>query len=266
MSARLLLFSGVAPAALGCALLAAGGASAQDGSYRHESNGIRDEARVVEPKSFTSSTLTRQFRAFVSSACSGRRLVRLIVAPTDQELGKAVNFSFFLDDVTSAVIEAFVRRNPGLLGQGIGELNVAQALCVGENATALIRNRNRIEQYQLSGTNDSRRWSVGGTEVTLVGFSLHSGAREWISAFLRTKVLPGPDVAASIRDDLERRTGIPTYLILRTDPFFWDMDGPKFDVFEIPVPRISSSEFLRRPYLSCPPSDNKKTCRLETSH
>ncbi len=74
------------------------------------------------------------------------------------------------------------------------------------------------------------------------------------------------EVAASIRDGVEHRTGLPSYLILRTDPFFWDMDGPKFDVLEVSVPRVSGREFLKRPYLSCPPSDDHKPCLLKTSH
>jgi hypothetical protein len=130
----------------------------------------------------------------------------------------------------------------------------------------MIRSGNRVELHQLIGTADSRQWSVHGTEVTLVGFSVYAVAPESISAFIRTRVLPNPETAAAIRDDLERRTGIRTYLILRMDPFFWDMDGPKFDAFEVPVPRISSKEFLTRPFLSCPPSDNQKPCRVETFH
>ncbi len=266
MRAHLVLFSSFRSAALAWALIETCVASTQDVSYKRESSRVYDEGRVVEAKLFSPSTLLEQFRAFATAECSGRKLARLIVAPTQVELAKAINVSFVLDDMTSAAIEKFVLANPALLGQDVGRLNVAQVLCVGENATAMIRSGDRVEQHQISGPADSRKWSVRGTEVTFVGFSVHAGAREWISAFLRTLVLPDPETAAAIRDDLERRTGIRTYLILRTDPFFWDMDGPKFDAFEVPVPRISSKEFLTRPFVSCPPSDNQKPCRVETFH
>ncbi len=252
--------------ALPCVSLIARALHAQDASYISSSSHVYDEARVLDPTKFTRSSLLEQFRSFAALECSGKSLARLILAPTQEELGKVTNVSFVLDDLTSAGVDRLVSSNPSLLGQGVRRLSVAQLLCIAGESTAHLRIGGRVEQYRLSGTGDSRRWNVGQAGLTLVGFNLRSGGREWISAFVRTKVLPDLNSATAIREDLEHRTGVQTYLILRTDPFFWDMDGPKFDPFDVPVPRISGKEFLTRPYISCPPSDNGRPCRLETLH
>jgi hypothetical protein len=181
-------------------------------------------------------------------------------------LAKSVNVSFVLDDITSEAVARFTSSNPTLLGQNIGRLNVAQVLCIRGNATVSIRRGLVLEQHQLAGTRDARKWNLKNLDVQLVGFSVHSGGGEWISAFARLKYLPDLDTAASIRDRIEEEVGVQTLLIVRTDPFFWDAGGPKFDVFEVPVPQISAGEFLVRPYVSCPPSEERKPCRMKSSH
>src|SRR5205807_5631884 len=99
-----------------------------------------------------------------------RKLARLILAPNQEDLGRTVNALFTVDDLTSGAIAKFVSSNPALLGQNVSRLRVAQVLCVGGNATATIRNGLEVERYQLSGSHDSREWSVRGADVTLVGF------------------------------------------------------------------------------------------------
>ena len=248
------------------ALVVASLSHAQDASYKLVSTVAYDQARLIDPNMFARSILLEQFKEFVTRECSARGLARLILAPTKTDLAKAVNVHFFLDDLTSAGIEKFVASSPSLLGQDVSTLNVAQVLCVGGDSAVMIRNGDQVDRYQISGKTDPRKWNAQGSDFTFVGFALHAGAREWISAFIRAKTLPDLEVAASIRDGVEHRTGLPSYLILRTDPFFWDMDGPKFDVLEVSVPRVSGREFLKRPYLSCPPSDDHKPCLLKTSH
>ncbi len=256
--------SGAARAVLTAVIVFPG--QGQDASYSQESSHVYDEARLIPQEDFTSPSLLNEFRRFVTAECGKRTLARLILASSQGDLAKAVNVSFVLDDMTSEAVARFTSSNPTLLGQNIGKLNVAQGLCIGGNATVNIRSGRGIEQHQLAGTRDARKWHLKTVDIQLVGFSLHSGGGEWISAFARLRYLPDLDTAASIRDLIEEQIGVQTLLILRTDPFFWDAGGPKFDVFEAPVPEISAGEFLVRPYISCPPSEERKPCRLKTSH
>jgi hypothetical protein len=257
-------------ACLGCVALISGmiylPAHAQDASYLRESTHIYDEARIIDQKDFAPPSLLKEFRHFATVECGRRKLARLTLAPSQNDLARAVNVSFVLDDLTSEGVARIASSNPTLLGQNIGRLSVAQAYCMSGNVTAVIRNEFSIERHQLAGRKDSRELNLGKLDVRLVGFNLHGGRDEWISAFVRVKFLPDLDTAAAIRDLIEEQIGVQALLVLRTDPFFWDMGGPKFDPFEVPVPEISAGEFLIRPYISCPPSEERKPCRLESSH
>jgi hypothetical protein len=248
-----------------CAVTLAGIAFGQDGSYTFESANIHDTARLVEPAMFAPDPLLSELRAFAVRECNQRIIARLIVAATPRDLAAAVNAQFM--EMSSTGVANASLSSPGVLGQNVVTLRVAQVLCVGGDATAIIRQGKDVTQYQLAGSHDSRKWNVRGLNFTLVGFHLHGDDADiWMQAFVRTEVLPNIETAAAIRDEIERRTGIQTLLAVRTDPFFWDMGGPKFDVFEVPVPRISGQEFLTRPYISCPPAREHQPCRIRTSH
>src|SRR5690242_4265283 len=69
---------------------------AQDSSYIRESKEILDKAEVVESNRFQSTELQREFSAFATRQCADGNLARLILAPTQKDLAKAVN-AVFLD-------------------------------------------------------------------------------------------------------------------------------------------------------------------------
>jgi hypothetical protein len=247
-------------------LTLAPGAYSQDSSYMRESSRVYDAARVAEPQTFTAPILLKEFKGFVGLQCANRKLARLTVAPTKEDLVKVVNKIWFADGLTRRGIAGMVVPN---LGKDADELRAAQVLCVGDYATAIIRNGHHVERFQLSGSQDSRAWKAQGMDLTLEGFHVRGDEVEgWVSAFIRAKDLPNLETAAVVRDELEHRTGVRIDMVLRTDPFFFDVDGPKFDAFEVPAPKISVDEFLSRPYISCPPSDGRRRppCRLETTH
>src|ERR1051326_5798379 len=242
------------------------GNGAQDYTYVRESKGVYDEARVMPPTDFTTLRLRAQFESFVSRQCTNQKLARLVVAPTQQELAKIVNKIWFADGVTSTGIARMMVPN---LTRDTQDLRAAQALCIDGNSTALVRQENRVERLQLSGSHDTRRWNIYSFDCTIVGFQIRGDSVDgWVSLFVRTNVLPNDQVATSIRDELQRHIGVRMDMILRTDPFFWDVDGPRFDAFDIPTPSVSVEEFMSRKFVSCPPSDDRRPrpCHTEVSH
>jgi hypothetical protein len=234
---------------------------AQDFSFEQRSAHVYDVARIIATKEFRGDTLLRVFRRFVDSECGRRVLVRLTVSTNQRDLANAINTN--LPNLTSNFL---------LLAQGLGEPNVAQVMCFGSDASAVIRRGTTVMHYQIAGTRDTRELPVAGAHVTFVGFRLRaepSGSsdanplpeRLWI--YGKADHLPDTDRASSIRRELERLTGVRTYLILRTDPFFFDYDGPVCDIFEHRLPKIIPEQFLRVPYVVCSPD---QTCRLLDSH
>jgi hypothetical protein len=234
---------------------------AQDSSYTRESKLVFDQARLIEARKFEASALRKEFLAFVAGRCAGRTLARLILAPTKDDLARAVNANFL--DLSPETEARIASSWPSVFGAGGGSPRVAQVLCFGGNSTVRIRNGNDVTRYQISGPHDSREWSFHGVEVTIVGFSFFSQDIP-LGMFVRAELLPNVNAAAAIRDELQRQTRVDTSLVFRADPFFWAVNGPQCDIFEVPTPKIAGGEFLKRPYVECPPGGEPGACQVKT--
>jgi hypothetical protein len=246
------------------ALLLSGTLIAQDASYTKKSVHVYDTAMVITRAEFENRDLLDRFGRFVRSQCQGRQLARMIVSTKNLDLVRSTN-----TELPSVVGDLRT------LERGLGPLNVAQVMCFGGQATALIRRGDSIERYQIAGNRDSLKVNGLGMDLLLVGLRLHPGAdisdathtfpdRVWLYA--KTKDLPDIRRAATVHAALQRQIGIPTYLIVRTDSFFFDYDGPLCDVFEMPTPKISKSEFLARPFVVCHPDRPAQPCEVSTRH
>jgi hypothetical protein len=122
-----------------------------------------------------------------------------------------------------------------------------------------------VTRFQLSGPHDSREWNFRDVAVTIVGFSLPPASVPPLplDMFLKAKPLPDLETAAGIRDEFQNLIGVDTTLVLRTDPVFWNLGGPKCDMFDLPLTKITGPEFMRRRYIVCP-EGVRKACRTET--
>jgi hypothetical protein len=233
-------------------------ASCQRFTYEQASGQIVDAARIVPPNDFTQRNLHKIFEAFVVSECAATKLCRLIVAPTQSELAAAANSN--LPSPRSAETD---RPQRALL-------QVAQVVSFNGNATAWIRRGTYVSTVQISGRKDAREWAVGGAAVRVVGFRVRADPsaptnaaaspsdRVWLYAKAYSTI--EPSVAIKLRRNLEQLIGMPTYLILRTDSFFSEEDGPLRDVFEdIDASNLKSSA-LADLSLICRPGRSGGTC------
>jgi hypothetical protein len=211
------------------------------------------------------------FTRFVATQCTQGRLARLTVVTNLRDLINTSNVS--LPEMPLKGIPSILKADPSLLGSGLDEPTVAQVLCFDGQASALVRRGGQVSKLQIDGSRDPREPMLGGLRARIVGFRLrpappgtsHS-ALDILSVYLRTSALPELAAAKAARAELERRIGTKTYLILRTDPFFFDYDGPRTDIFEQTIPRVSSAEFLCKPYIVCWPGDGESFCKLLRSH
>ncbi len=252
-------------------------APADKAQYERSSSNVYDAARVVTPKEFDTPRLLTLFREFAVAHCGRQKLARLTLAANRKDLINATNVN--LPEGNLKGIPGLLRAEPSLLGTSIGQPVVAQLLCFGDEATAIVRRSSDVERYQISGDRDSFKLGAGRTGSTVVGFRLYVAPRnnatgptplpDIVHVYVKAEALPALEVAGAARRDLESRIGVMTFLTVRTDPFFFDRDGPRSDVFEIPSPKISIADFLTRPFVDCWPGNgpgDKEGCGLKRSH
>ena len=221
-----------------------------DSSYEHVSKSVYDAARIINPSEFTSTHLLELGKSFVSRECGGRRLARLTVSTDRKHLSEATN------------VELPEGLPIQLLNRKFARPKIAQILCFAGRATALIRQGDKVKRYQLEGEGNASEWTVQGVPLKLVGFRLRGGfspgsrvdqvglpARVWL--YVEAQRLPELSTVEAIRDAFQAEIGAPTYLILRTDPFFSDYEGPWTDIFAVPLPIFSREVFLSSPYVTC---------------
>jgi hypothetical protein len=232
---------------------------AQDSTYSRGSEHVADESRLIDAQEFTMSALREESTRFVNRQCGRSTLARLILAPTQSDLGRAVNSAFM--DLSPRALERMALKWPSVLGEDARNVQVAQVLCFGGMATLTIRDRSAVSRYQISGTHDSREWSFQGVEVTVVGFSFVSRDVP-VDMFLSVKALPALAVASAIREEVQSRTQVSTDLVIRTDASFWSANGPTCDIFQETNSTISGQDFLAKPYLACGSTGKQKGCRV----
>jgi hypothetical protein len=116
-----------------------------------------------------------------------------------------------------------------------------------------------------------------GVNLTLIGVNVNrgkptssrpaSGGRptDFTWLYIRAKDILELDVAKSIHDELEKKIGVATFLILRTDSFFVEYDGPAADIFAKSLPEGSAVGFLQKPHIVCAPNATGGRCLLVTS-
>ena len=233
---------------------------------------IYDARQVVKAQAFTPAQLSVLFAQFVSARCGQGKLARFTVSTNLRDLMNTSNVS--LPEMSRKGIPNILKLDPSLLGNGLGEPSVAQVMCFDGQANALVRRSGQVSDFQIEGTRDPRELVLGDLHARLVGFRLRQAPPntshsvvDMLSVYVRTPALPELAVAKTARAELERRTGTRTYLFLRTDPFFFDADGPRTDIFERPIPSVSSAVFLRRPYITCWPKGggDEPSCKLVPS-
>lgn len=235
------------------------GLMGQSLSYKVEADNVYDAAKIIERAQFGNEALLKLFNQFVTTNCRRYKLARLTVSTSETDLGKGINTN--LSDIFS---------NLEAIRQGVGNPEIAQVVCLRGRATARIRTGDGVLHFQLAGNEDARLLRFDGTLFTLIGFrvrprlpgeavptSLAAGDRLWVYASVRA--LPSRLLAEKFREHLELELKTPTYLIIRTDTFFFEYDGPRFDVFGS-VPPVPTSGFLSNPYLVCRPVDSGGLC------
>ena len=235
-------------------------ASSSRSIYRKEVGRTIDEARVGWPRGASVAQLKFILDDFVRSDCTSRSLGRLIFGATEADLVPLRNSSIL--DLNLGMVRDWSVRFPEFLGRGVSQLQVAQVVCLGGSATALIRVGTTVTRYQLTGESDTELRTVGGLSYVLQGFNLFGpvDGHIWGIFFIRVATLPTLDEALNMRKDLVDLVNVPIALNVRTDPFFWAYDGPRFDPFQVPVPRLSGEQFLNSPYISCPLSNREGAC------
>jgi len=231
--------------------------------YERSSAGAYDAGIVVGPEGFQPGPLLTLLRTFWASKGAHLKLSRLRVSPSERDLQITGNVD--LPDMPPGEIPRLLALTPGYLGGAVGQPDIAEVLCVGANATALVRRAGRVVSYQIAGELDARDLPVSGMSLAIVGFRVDAVAGAGadprgaypgsVRIFVRMGNLPAPEKAAAARRELQVRLGTRTFLVLRTDPFFFEYGGPRTDVFEVPPPEVSAAEYLAKPSIACwPPS------------
>lgn len=230
-------------------------------SYKQSSNQAYDAATLIRASEFRDANLSKMFETFVSTKCGTRKLARLILATNERDLGNAVNTI-----LPGSVSDSQIREAQ------LSTSEVAQVLCFEGRATLFIR-KGRIARREVFGNADARKLVLQGVPLTIVGFRLRIGTpnavvhdgrtrpnRVWIYA--TTQVLPDAEIAARMREELERRLEMQVYLIVRTDSFFSAFDGPICDLFDSSAQVYSGPEALSRPSVVCSPGSGRHSCEL----
>ncbi len=232
--------------------------------YEHNSRHIYDRAEIVKPMEFDDRRLTARLRDFAISQRGKHVLARLTVGPRRSDVQSALN-----NDLPGLRVHLPVLKT-GL----VPAPNVAQVLVFNGNATAYIRRNNYFKQYQLFGEQSARKWDVQSLSLTVVGFRLRTDPRGpntahdqlpdrvWIYAVARE--IPDLTNVSAMYDLIGKQLGTITFLILRTDPFFFDFDGPLCDPFEVPGSKLSEHDFLTKPFIVCQPTAER--CKVRTTH
>jgi hypothetical protein len=243
--------------------------------YEHSSMTIYDAARTISASDLRSPNLLDDLSKFVAAECKERKLVRLTLAATARELSNVSNVE--LPPLRRASIPDLLRADPSLLNPNLERTNAAQVFCFGGNATVAVRIGSNVVFHRLRGNDDPRGIDLRGRRFMLIGFRLDMEPQNVakhdpnplpaeLRIFATISALQGLEAAAAVRAYIEEATGTPTYLFLRTDPFFFDYGGPRTDAFSPNASRVSVGEFLARPYIVCWPGSGTGNCRLMTSH
>ncbi len=225
------------------------------------STNIWDQSRVVSAKEFGPENLKIEFQRFVDTACAGRRLARLMVAPTEQDLSMSIDVMMPFDSIGNGtqVYSNWTRANPGM-GMVPAGLSVAEVICFSGNATVFVRRGGRFSTYQIRGSVPANEFVVSSTRFSLAGFRFSDQVPRM---YVRSATLPTLPAANLVREFLERSVGGPVTTYFRTDSVFWIQEGPAFDPFEISQPRVDADAFLKRPFLACLPSTSGHPCSIE---
>jgi hypothetical protein len=231
-------------------------------SYKRSSALVYDAAVLIKPSDFDAGLLRETFDRFASQECGTRKLARMIVATSERDLGDAIN-AILPGAVSESQIHSAQSRN----------LKVAQVLCFEGRITSFVRDGRAIRRDALRGSADSRNVTVEGMPLTIIGFRLRAESlqaapsvpnalpdRVWLYA--RAKVLPSAQLAAQIHASLQRRVGVQLYLIVRTDPYFFDFDGPICDLFETSAGESYTKALLAQPSMVCTPVGDQARCGL----
>ena len=202
-----------------------------DHSYTHESATLFDAARLIGADQSDEPHLLRLFERFADTECGGRRLARLTVSADDNDLEAALNVYFPEADPTKAIRAGFVSLD-------VGRPGLAQAWCLDDQATVIIKRKDGVLRHQIRGDHDARSLTLNGYAMTLVGVRLSPTIQpSMVSLFAVGSDLPEVGVAESIHAAVERKVGSGTFLYLRTDPMFAQYDGPSWDIFATQRPR-----------------------------
>jgi hypothetical protein len=233
--------------------------------YEHKSASVVDLAMLVESNRFDESSLIERFKSFVISIGSQHKLARLTLASSRVDLQSALN-----NDLPGLKVHLKV------LNEGIPPADVGQVLCFDGKATAYIRRGNLVRRHQLSGDTEARKWDIEGLSLTLEGFRLRTDPRgettgrdalpDRVWLYATSKELPNLTTAVAAYAALAKQLAMITFLIIRTDSFFFDYDGPMRDAFAVPLPKISANEFLRKPFIVCEPANKENPCVLHMTH
>jgi hypothetical protein len=233
-----------------------------DPSYTHVSSIAYDGARQVQSSDFERNGLLGTFRQFAAAECKGRTLARLIAGGNSRVLASGLNVDF-----PEANPAEMVRK--GLFHFDFDDPEIAQVLCFDGQETAYVRLRGNVSRFQIAGERDARELVIGGVKLTLVGFNLrvpsHDSSPEQtlpesLTLFVQADQLPDLRMAEQIHAQLETKAGTGIFLVLRTDPFFLEDDGPAWDVFAKSLPSGSAEPFLSKNRINCPPRTTGGHC------
>ena len=219
--------------------------------YRSDFGAAYDEGRILTYPWSNDLAFIKLSQAFADRECRSRALARLVVAPKEEDFLRSINAA--IPEPSYPLIRHLAMTYPAMFGQDVNRLQSGEVICLGESATATIRTGLRVRSYQIKGSRDARQLFVGHLVATFQGLHIYGDSRAAASAtiFARSEPLPSLNDVSALQRWLTRLTGFPITLIVRSDPFFWYADGPGFDPFQIPVPRVSGEEFLHRPYIYC---------------
>jgi hypothetical protein len=247
----------------GCRLVNSG----QDPSYTYESATLYDAAKLVQRDDMDQSQLLTLSKRFVDRECRkpGRRLARLSLSASRIDFGNAMNVSFPEADPAKIIRDGSFRLH-------FGSPVIAQVWCLGDQATSIVRRSNGIMLQQLAGEHDARELTLAGVKLTLVSVNLNPGwgsvsgrALDTIWFYARATRLPELSVAKLMHEQLEQNTGTNAFLVVRSDSFFVEYNGPVWDIFDESLPDGSAAGFLGKPHIVCAPRSAGGVCLWVTS-
>jgi hypothetical protein len=231
--------------------------------YKVQTQTVLDVAKVVDRDQFSEAKVLELFRRFGDAECSNRALVRLIVAPSQEDLAAVTNVR--LPELRAASIPRLL-ADAHLLGEGLDSVSAAEFLCYRGAGTAYVRSERRLRKFPVFGDHNAFDWSDRDLGIKLVGFNLwdfqaETGTPDRLWVFARASSLPDLARATAFRDELRRRLGIRVELVMRTDSSFFNYGGPSGDAFEEGSIKISPMQFLIAPHVVCGPTQ----CQMEVT-